>query len=90
MKLIKYILLEDGTIPDYVIDGGYFSKPNNNNSPQDFDLVGLTNDDSKTGFIDKSDFESYVRSFTPDSYTDFDGETVYLQDSLDFIWGKLE
>ena len=89
MKLIKYTLLKNGSVPDYIIDGGYFPKSNSNNSPQDFDLVGLTNDNSKTGFSDKADFESYVKSFTPDSYTDIDGTTIYLQYSLNFVWGKL-
>lgn len=28
MKLIRYTLNKDGTIPDFVIDGGYFPKPN--------------------------------------------------------------
>ena len=47
MKIIKYTLLEDGTIPLYVNDGGYFIKLNNNQSPQDYDMLGITYDESK-------------------------------------------
>ena len=43
-KIIKYNLEANGTIPTYIDDGGYFPKANSNASPQDWDLIGATND----------------------------------------------
>ena len=44
--IVEYTLEANGTVPTYIIDGGYFLKPNENNSPQDWDMVGHTvNDD---------------------------------------------
>ena len=44
--IVEYTLEANGTIPTYIADGGYFSKVNDNASPQDLDLVGHTvNDD---------------------------------------------
>ena len=63
MKLIRYTLLPNGTIPDYVIDGGHFAKLNSNDPPQDNDLIGFS--ESNTGLEEytvKSDFENYVKS----------------------------
>ena len=54
MKLIKYTLNTNGTVPDYVIDGGYFAVANGGVSPKDWDLVGVANDDSfQTGFANE-------------------------------------
>ena len=44
MKMIKYTLNSDGTIPDYVADGGYLAKSNGSASPQDYDLIGVATD----------------------------------------------
>jgi hypothetical protein len=41
MKLIKYTLTPEGTIPEYVVDGGYLAVANSGASPQDLDLVGV-------------------------------------------------
>lgn len=46
MKLIKYTLTPEGTIPEYVVDGGYLAVANSGASPQDWDLVGVANDDA--------------------------------------------
>ena len=45
-KIIKYNLEADGTIPTYIADGGYYPKSNSNASPQDWDLIGATQDGS--------------------------------------------
>ena len=70
-KIILYILETDGTIPTYISDGGYLAKPNQNSSPQDFDLVGATIENStQTGsreFETKQDLEDYASTFIPES-----------------------
>jgi hypothetical protein len=95
MNLIKYTLLPDGTIPNYIIDGGYFPKLNNKSSPQDFDLIGLSeNNEGIENFILKSDFENYIKSFNEDSYIDkalnINGkkQIYYLQDNIDSLWNS--
>ena len=43
--IVEYTLEANGTIPTYIADGGYFSKVNDNASPQDWDMVGHTVND---------------------------------------------
>ncbi len=89
MKLIRYTLLPNGTIPDYVIDGGHFAKLNSNGPPQDNDLIGFS--ESNTGLEEytvKSDFENYVKSFNPD-YIESINEKEYLQDKIDSMWDRI-
>ena len=42
MKIIKYTLLGNGKVPESMVDGGYFPKPNGGQSPQDYDLIGYS------------------------------------------------
>jgi len=57
MKMIKYTLNSDGTIPDYVTDGGYLAKSNGSASPQDYDLIGVATDAApQTGYVIKQHF----------------------------------
>ena len=69
-KIIKYNLEANGTIPTYIDDGGYFPKANSNASPQDWDLIGATNDGaSETGLgelANKAAIKSYLDSYTGD------------------------
>jgi hypothetical protein len=89
MNLIKYTLLPDGTIPDYIIDGGYFPKLNNNNSPQDYDLIGISkNNTGIENFTVKADFEIYVKSFNNESY-EIREITYYIDNDINIIWDKL-
>lgn len=61
MKVIKYILNEDGTIPDFIVDGGYFPVSNSGLSPQDLDFVGMTLDEGHNDdFIDAGSLTAYV------------------------------
>ena len=67
MKIIKYNLLSDGTIPTQVIDGGYFAKYNGKKSPQDYDLIGLSDTWVGLGEIETDvEFETYIKSFRGD------------------------
>lgn len=60
MKIIKYVLNEDGTIPSFIVDGGYFPVSNKGNSPQDFNFVGMTFDEIEADFANRDELISYV------------------------------
>jgi len=71
-----------------MVDGGYFIKPNGGQSPQDYDMIGLSL--SWTGlevFTTKTDFKNYVNSFSSDG-VGAEGKILYLQDAIDTFWNK--
>ena len=67
-KIIKYTLNANGTIPDYIDDGGYFPKANGGNSPQDYDMIGATVDGSSETGLGELASEAAVKSYL-DTYT---------------------
>jgi hypothetical protein len=90
MKLVVYTLNSDGSIPEYIIDGGYFGVSNNNLSPQNIDLVGVaTNSAPQIGFANEVELLTYAQLndfvFTNPST----GETMLLENVVNFIWSKL-
>ena len=76
-KIIKYNLEANGTIPSYIADGGYYPKANSNASPQDWDMIGATNDgSSETGLGELANaaaIKSYLDTYTSD-WKDEDNE----------------
>ena len=90
MKLIKYTLTPEGTIPEYVTDGGYLAFENNNAWPQNLDLVGVATDDApQEGFADKETLLSYVNDSNL-IYTNLStNEVISNQIIVDNIWEKL-
>tara|TARA_R110000803_G_scaffold209269_1_gene278681 strand:+ start:1766 stop:2041 length:276 start_codon:yes stop_codon:yes gene_type:complete len=90
MKLIRYTLLANGDIPNNVIDGGYFVKSNGGQSPQDYDMIGLS-----LGWVGieeyttKVSFENYIKSFITDYVDEINNETILVQDLIDDFWGRL-
>lgn len=91
MKIIKYTLTPEGTVPDYVIDGGYFASENNNTSPQNYDIVGVATDDAtEENFVNQASLLSYLqeKGFT---YKNPHTEVVTpLEDVVSDMWSKLE
>ena len=94
-KIIKYNLTEAGTIPTYIDDGGYYPKPNDNASPQDWDLIGATtNGSAETGLgelANKAAIKSYLDSYTGDwtERNDAGEEVAFDQDAAaTHIWNK--
>lgn len=90
MKLVIYNLNADGTIPEYVTDGGYLPATNSNPSPQDLDLVGVATDAApQSGFADEAALLAYAQSknfvFT-DPITE---EVIPLETVVSSIWSKL-
>ncbi len=94
-KIIKYTLEANGTIPNYIDDGGYYPKPHGGNSPQDWVFIGATSDSSsETGLgelANKAAVKSYLDSYTSD-WKERDGEgneTDFDQDAAaTHIWTK--
>ena len=94
-KIIKYNLTEAGTIPTYIDDGGYYPKANGGNSPQDWDLIGATdNGSSETGLgelANKAALKSYLDSYTGDwtERNEAREEVAFDQDAAATnIWNK--
>ena len=69
-KIIKYNLEANGTIPTYIDDGGYYPNSNDNASPQDWDMIGVTvegSDETALGeFTNEAAVKSYLDSYTGD------------------------
>ena len=94
-KIIKYNLTAQGTIPTYIDDGGYYPKANSNASPQDWDLIGATdNGSSETGLgelANKAAIKSYFDSYTGDwtERNDAGEDVAFDQDAAaTHIWAK--
>jgi len=69
-KIIKYNLESNGSIPTYIDDGGYYPKANGGSSPQDYDIIGATVDDSSETALgelaNKAAIKSYLDTYTSD------------------------
>ena len=62
MKLIKYTLTLEGTVPNYVVDGGYFPVENNNPIPQNYTIVGAATDAAtEESFADEAALLIYLQ-----------------------------
>ena len=89
MKVIRYTLLQNGTIPSNVADGGYFIKQNGGQTPQDYDMIGLSlNWTGIEEYTTKTSFGNYIKSFISDHVDEFTGETILVQDLIDDFWDK--
>jgi len=89
MKVIRYTLLANGTIPSNVADGGYFIKQNGGQSPQDYDMIGLSlNWTGIEEYTTKTSFENYIKSFMGEYVYKFTGEEILVQDLIDDFWNK--
>lgn len=90
MKLVKYTLNSDGTIPSYVTDGGYLAVANANLSPQDLDLVGVANDDApQEGFANEAALLSYAEANNFEFKNPVTQEITPLETVISSIWVKL-
>jgi hypothetical protein len=90
MKLIKYTLNADGTIPDYVTDGGYLAAVNASASPQDLDLVGVATDAApQTGFVNEAALLAYCQEKNFEFKDPITEEVIPLETVVSSIWSKL-
>lgn len=83
MKLGIYTLNLDGTIPDFVINGGYFPHANQAAAPQDWKLIGWVTDDS--GVENVTDLRSYLISIGAESWRDRDGNVFDLDTEVAYV-----
>ena len=91
MKIIKYTLKANGTIPDYVIDGGYLAAPNSNPSPQDLDLIGVATDEaSEVGFATEADLLQYAQGLDLHYTNSLTNEEIPLEIIVSQVWAKLQ
>lgn len=65
MKVTTYTLNADGTIPEFVTEGGAFPLANDNDSPQDWTLVGVCTDDAPGDAMTEAELVTYVEAFWP-------------------------
>lgn len=65
MKVTTYTLNADGTIPDFVDNGGYFPDSREGDSPQDWTLVGVCTDDAPGDAMTEAELVTYVEGFSP-------------------------
>jgi hypothetical protein len=90
MKLVIYNLNADGTIPNYITDGGYLASANNNPSPQDLDLVGIASDDAPQAAIaDEDALLAYCQSKNFEFKDPITKEVIPLETVVSSIWSKL-
>lgn len=88
-KIITYTLEADGTVPVYILDGGYFPTPNDNPSPQDWTLVGVSTDAAPgQGFFDAAAIEAHLVSIGGESWTNPDGSPVDLAALAAVMWER--
>jgi len=65
MKVTTYTLNADGTIPEFVDNGGYFPDSREGDSPQDWTLVGVCTDDAPGDAMTEAQLVTYVEGFSP-------------------------
>lgn len=91
MKLIKYTLNANGTIPEYITNGGYLTVANNGTSPKDYDLIGVANDDApQTGFANQAALLAYIQEKNFEFKDPITEEITPLETIVSSIWSKLE
>lgn len=89
-KIITYTLEADGTVPVYILDGGYFPTPSGDASPQDWLLVGAAVDSAPgEGFADAAAIEGYLVSIGGESWTKPDGTPVNLAAQAAALWSLI-
>lgn len=88
-KIITYTLEADGTVPVYILDGGYFPTPSGQASPRDWTLVGVSTDAAPgEGFFDAAAIETYLVSIGGESWTNPDGSPVDLAAQAAAMWER--
>ena len=65
--IIKYNLIARA-IPSYIDNGGYYPKPNDNDPPPNFDLIGATVEGSTETALGQLDSQEAVEAYL-DTYT---------------------
>lgn len=90
MKLVVYTLNANGTIPDYIIDGGYLPYNNGGIWPQDLDLVGVALEDAEQpGFANKAALTAYIEDKNLEFKNPVTEEVIPVSTVVNGVWAKL-
>jgi hypothetical protein len=90
MKMIKYVLTPQGTIPEYVTDGGYLAWDNSGIWPQNLDLVGVANDSAtEPSFANEAELLTYAQSKNFKFKEPMSDEITPLETVISNLWSKL-
>ena len=90
MKIIIYTLNTDGTVPEYVIDGGYFPTDSQLPHPKDLFLVGIANENAFQDAIPTQiDLQNYLESIS-EGWVDIEGQPFNSDEAAFWLWSKLE
>jgi hypothetical protein len=90
MKMIKYVLTPEGTIPDYIVDGGYLAVANSGFWPQNLDLVGVANDSAtETSFANQAALLAYAQEKNFEFKSTITNEITPLETVISSLWSKL-
>lgn len=90
MKVIKYTLNADGTIPEYVTNGGYFPVANGGISPQDYDLIGMANDVAhQASFANEAALLTYIQENNFEFINPITEEITPSETVVSDTWSKL-
>ena len=83
MKVIIYTLTAEGKVPSYVKDGGYFPKANNQDSPQDWDFVGVADDNATEAVLNsRAEILAYCETFMTTALIDKEANTVTVAEAV--------
>ena len=90
MKIIIYTLNTDGTVPEYVIDGGYFPTDSQLPHPKDLFLVGIANENALQDAIPTQiDLQNYLESIN-EGWVDVEDQPFNSDEAASWLWAKLE
>lgn len=81
--IASYVLNEDGNVPNYVIDGGYFAVGNDNPTPRDWTLVGVVTDDAPVSAI--TDLRAYLVGVGAESWLQSDETPFDIDAAVAFM-----
>lgn len=95
MKVVEYTLNLDGSIPESIIDGGYFPVPNALPSPRDWVFFGIASDDAPfESFATEEDLVNKLSSISAGwvyhSHSENKPETFDDEKASSFLWSKLQ
>ena len=90
MQIATYVLNLDGTVPDFVIDGGYFAASSVGASPQDWTLVGVVDDSVQSAFATVDDLTEYLATISGGEWVDIEGHPVDVAQEAARMWAMAD
>lgn len=79
MKIVKYRLQEDGSIPTYIVNGGFFPVVDSAPGPQEAIMLGVATDDAPGEVLStKAKLTQYLQSVGSDWLQKPSGENTEL------------